>query len=292
MNNYATILGKKIFSIGNQPTYGNFKINITDYTNIGGIHISESPFETKFDDLARPKLGEVEIRTANKILQKNRITDSNLSLEKNAKLFQGATVYQYNKKIGLVQKGGNTVLSILPLFLSLNGCFWGSQDNSVLVPSAVSEEPSAGLSTETINKVSALPQVDDFDNELSTSDVVVEQNHQELDKIEIEDLMIGLGKEVMTDNMVSIHYSIASHDNVFYNSEKDGPFFFVVGQNQMPKGCDQGIIGMKVGGIREIKVPSYLAYGTEGTNYIGKIYIPPNCDLIIRIEVVNLYAIN
>jgi peptidylprolyl isomerase len=58
----------------------------------------------------------------------------------------------------------------------------------------------------------------------------------------------------------------------------------VFGTGRVIQGWDQGLIGMKVGGKRELLVPSHLAYGQRE---IGEM-IPPYSDLSFVIELLEV----
>jgi len=112
---------------------------------------------------------------------------------------------------------------------------------------------------------------------------------------------LGTGREVMTDELVTVHFSgwiIQDTSNLFSdwtneelrkaamigNSKlRNQPVKFVVGTNSFIKGVDEAVIGMKIGGIRTIIIPSDLAYGEEG---IGP--IPPNSDLKLVVELLDV----
>lgn len=101
----------------------------------------------------------------------------------------------------------------------------------------------------------------------------------------IEDVRVGEGAEVVSGNIVSVHYVGTLQDGTeFDNSNKRGePFEFVVGAGQVIKGWDTGLVGMKVGGQRILVIPPDMAYGEQG---IGP--IPPNSNLVFSIELLEI----
>jgi FKBP-type peptidyl-prolyl cis-trans isomerase len=73
---------------------------------------------------------------------------------------------------------------------------------------------------------------------------------------------------------------------VFDASAKHGnkPFQFTIGQGQVIKGWDQGILGMTVGEKRTLVIPPDLAYGPEGRPPT----IPANATLTFDVQLVGL----
>ncbi|MEK7599722.1 MAG: FKBP-type peptidyl-prolyl cis-trans isomerase [Patescibacteria group bacterium] len=68
------------------------------------------------------------------------------------------------------------------------------------------------------------------------------------------------------------------------NSEgKLVPFQFKVGSGQVIVGWDQGLNGMKVGGVRLIIVPPSVGYGAAGQGSI-----PPNSVLVFQVQLVDV----
>lgn len=65
--------------------------------------------------------------------------------------------------------------------------------------------------------------------------------------------------------------------------ERNRPFQFWVGEGQVIKGWDEGIIGMKEGEIRKLVVPPLLGYRDE-----PKPGIPANSTLVFEIELVDV----
>jgi FKBP-type peptidyl-prolyl cis-trans isomerase len=73
----------------------------------------------------------------------------------------------------------------------------------------------------------------------------------------IEDLIIGVGTTAEKYSIATVHYTGKLQDGiVFDSSQKIGrePLRFTLGVGQVIDGWDQGVIGMKVGGQRKLKI--------------------------------------
>jgi len=76
------------------------------------------------------------------------------------------------------------------------------------------------------------------------------------------DLIVGKGPIAQSSDKVTVQYVLAtysSHKEV-QSSWTSQPFTFTLGSGQVIPGWDQGVLGMKVGGRRELIIPADLAY--------------------------------
>ena len=109
----------------------------------------------------------------------------------------------------------------------------------------------------------------------------------------ITDLRVGTGAAAATGSTVSVNYVGWLYDGT--NPEKKGeqfdasqpgrPFVFWLGASQVIAAWDQGVVGMKVGGLRRLIVPSSLGYGRTGAGN----KIPPNASLVFEIELLGVF---
>jgi peptidylprolyl isomerase len=84
-------------------------------------------------------------------------------------------------------------------------------------------------------------------------------------QLECADLIYGSGASVKAGSFVTVQYVLATYSThrVIQSSWTSQSFSFQVGANppQVITGWDEGLIGMKVGGRRELIIPPSLGYG-------------------------------
>lgn len=83
----------------------------------------------------------------------------------------------------------------------------------------------------------------------------------------IKDITIGDGEEATERDRVSVHYvgvALSTGEEFDASYNRGEPLDFRVGIGQVIQGWDQGILGMKVGGRRQLVIPPHLGYGDRG----------------------------
>jgi peptidylprolyl isomerase len=76
--------------------------------------------------------------------------------------------------------------------------------------------------------------------------------------------------------------TLASSGKVFdENYDKSTALQLQLGKGQVIPGWDQGLVGMKAGGVRRLVIPAELAYGATGQGDI-----PANATLVFLVKLV------
>jgi peptidylprolyl isomerase len=105
-------------------------------------------------------------------------------------------------------------------------------------------------------------------------------------KLVTKEIVKGTGAEAKTGSAVAVNYvgALYKTGKVFDASwKRNEPFTFTLGKGQVIPGWEQGVIGMKVGGRRELIIPSALGYGPKGSPPS----IPPNETLIFIVDLLS-----
>ena len=98
------------------------------------------------------------------------------------------------------------------------------------------------------------------------------------------DIAVGSGAVIASSQSVGVLYTGWLADGTQFDATNAGgpAFVFRFGVGEVIRGFDDGITGMKVGGRRQLVIPSGLAYGTARNGSI-----PPNSILVFTVEVVS-----
>ena len=98
----------------------------------------------------------------------------------------------------------------------------------------------------------------------------------------------GHGEKTKEGSHLKVHYEgwLAEDFTLFDSSRaKRRPFEFDLGKGSLIKGWEIALKDLRQGTKLQIKIPSKLAYGSQGVPSMG---IPPNADLIFKIEVLKV----
>ena len=100
----------------------------------------------------------------------------------------------------------------------------------------------------------------------------------------IKDKTVGQGGVAAANDSVKVDYiGWLPNGTQFDTSKLSGrkPLEFVVGKNVYLPAFEAAVIGMQPGGVRQIIIPTALAYGSGGQPAAG---IPPNTNLVFQVE--------
>jgi peptidylprolyl isomerase len=150
-----------------------------------------------------------------------------------------------------------------------------SADNTLATSTSTTPTSSAAAATASVKTPATGP--------LSKEPTVTPPAGPAPTKLVTKDLIVGTGPEAKAGDSVTVNYVgvLYKGGKVFDASWKRNETFpFVLGKGQVIPGWEQGIVGMKVGGRRELIIPADLAYGAKGSPPT----IPPNSALIFVVD--------
>jgi FKBP-type peptidyl-prolyl cis-trans isomerase FkpA len=98
------------------------------------------------------------------------------------------------------------------------------------------------------------------------------------------DSIVGTGATAQRGNTITAHYTLwLTNGTQLETSVGKTPFTFPLGARAVIAGWDEGIVGMKVGGIRKLVVPPQLGYGSQVQGSI-----PSNSILVFNVQLVSV----
>ena len=107
------------------------------------------------------------------------------------------------------------------------------------------------------------------------------------------DLVVGTGATVASGDTLTVDFTGWLYDPTkpdfkglqFQTSIGNTPLTFTLGAGQVIQGFEEGVSGMKAGGVRRLVVPASLAYGNTRNGAI-----PPNTALVFEIALTSVQA--
>jgi peptidylprolyl isomerase len=106
-------------------------------------------------------------------------------------------------------------------------------------------------------------------------------------QLETRDIKEGSGPEAKAGDTVSMAYvgvAYSTKEEFDSSYDRDQPFEFTLGEGQVIAGWDEGIVGMKAGGQRELIIPADKAYGAQGSPPS----IGPNETLVFVVDLLSI----
>jgi FKBP-type peptidyl-prolyl cis-trans isomerase FkpA len=100
----------------------------------------------------------------------------------------------------------------------------------------------------------------------------------------IQDLVVGSGGVAASGDSLTVTYTgWLANGTQFDSNVGKTPFPLRLGEGQVIKGWDQGLVGMRVGGTRRLVIGSSLGYGTTG----NQPSIPSNATLVFTVQLLS-----
>ncbi len=104
--------------------------------------------------------------------------------------------------------------------------------------------------------------------------------------LQYDDQRVGEGAMARFGSDVTVHYTGWLVDGRKFDSSRDRnePFGFALGQGNVIAGWEEGVAGMRVGGLRKLVIPPELGYGAWGAGDV----IPPDATLVFEVELLTV----
>lgn len=101
-----------------------------------------------------------------------------------------------------------------------------------------------------------------------------------------QDLVPGTGEEAVNGTTVTVHYVGWFYSGSQFDGSRDRgtPFQFSLGAGSVITGFDEGVSGMRVGGLRKLVIPPKLGYGSAG----APPSIPGQATLVFEVELLGV----
>ena len=102
----------------------------------------------------------------------------------------------------------------------------------------------------------------------------------------IRDLQVGEGEPAVSGDVMVVHYDGWLNDGTLFDSShtRNQPFAVPTGAGRVIDGWEEGLPGMRVGGVRQLVIPPQLAYGAQSPSPL----IPAGSVLIFEVELLEV----
>ncbi|MEK7546734.1 MAG: FKBP-type peptidyl-prolyl cis-trans isomerase [Patescibacteria group bacterium] len=127
---------------------------------------------------------------------------------------------------------------------------------------------------------------DSLETQKKLADEAAQAESKIMENLKITDIIKGNGAEAKSGDVVTVNYVGALDNGKKFDSsyDRNEPLSFTLGSGEVIRGWDLGVVGMKVGGKRELSIPPELGYGANGAPPV----IPPNSTLHFTVELLKI----
>lgn len=101
--------------------------------------------------------------------------------------------------------------------------------------------------------------------------------------LKYRDLKPGSGRQVKKGDSVEVKYACTLKNGSMVDDNGGRPYKIKVGAGEVVDGWDEGMVGMRKGGVRKLIVPAKLGFGSTASPGV-----PPNSDLVITLTLVGI----
>lgn len=108
--------------------------------------------------------------------------------------------------------------------------------------------------------------------------------------LEYKDLRVGTGAKAQRGETAVIHFVSWLDDSgqrgkeIFNTRKQNKQVSFQIGTDKVMQGWNDGVVGMRAGGMRLLRIPPQMAYGAKSVDDV----VPANARLIFIIELLEL----
>jgi peptidylprolyl isomerase len=151
-----------------------------------------------------------------------------------------------------------TLVFVAVAGLGVAACGSSSSSSTTTTGAAASTTPPSTVAIGTISDPSAAGTI-------GTEPTITVPPGAPPTQLESKDLIVGTGATAKAGDTVSVQYvGVAYSSGKIFDSSwsRHEPFQFALGEGSVIPGWDEGVVGMKVGGRRELIIPPNLAYGS------------------------------
>jgi peptidylprolyl isomerase len=186
----------------------------------------------------------------------------------------------------LSRNSGFSTLAVVAVALAVSACGTSKAPGVVLAPSGGLTHLPITTAATTTTSTSTTTVSTPTSGPLSKEPKITIPTGPAPTKLVIKNLITGTGATAETGDQLSVNYvgELYSNGKVFDSSwSRHETFPFQLSNGTVIPGWVRGLVGMKVGGRRELIIPPSLAYGSKASGPI-----PANSTLVFVVDLLSV----